>query len=128
MIKILQRLSTSLLTIIIVLIFVSSESVSLVKAADEIPPSPISNLKAETGLLPGTVILDWNAPGDDATTGTATSYAIRYGLTPIDDANWDSAFDVTDEPNPESAGTPQTMVVGGLPASRKIYFAIKSVD
>lgn len=103
---------------------VSSE----VEDSDTIPPAPIINLNAETGPLPGTVILNWNAPGDDATAGIAASYVIRYALAPVDEATWDSATDVTGEPVPEPAGAPQSMVVGGLPAGQKVYFAIQSQD
>ena len=95
---------------------------------DTVAPAPIINLTAETGPLPGTVILYWNASGDDATAGTATAYVIRYASAPVDDAAWDTATDVTGEPAPQTAGTPQTMVVGGLAAGAKIYFAVKSQD
>jgi len=47
---------------------------------DAIAPSAISNLTALSGAtgLGGQITLKWTAPGDDGTTGTASTYELRY--------------------------------------------------
>ena len=55
-------------------------------------------------------------------------YDIRYSLSPIDDTNWDSATQVTDEPVPGVTGAVQTFLVAGLAPDTQYYLAIKSYD
>ena len=70
---------------------------------------------AATGSNNGQVKLDWNAPGDDDMTGTATSYIVRYAAAAIDtQAKWDAATNVSGEPAPLAANTAQTMTISGL--------------
>ena len=48
-------------------------------------PSAVADLAVVAGSQRGNYTsLDWTAPGDDGTTGTATSYDIRYSMLPID--------------------------------------------
>ncbi|QJD81914.1 fibronectin type III domain-containing protein [Cohnella herbarum] len=73
--------------------------------------------------------LSWTAPGDDGSTGTATSYDIRYSTSPITDgASWNGATQVVGEPKPAAAGTSQNMIVRRLKASTTYYFAMKTTD
>ncbi len=73
--------------------------------------------------------LNWNAPGDDGTTGTATRYMVRYASNAIDtQAKWDAATDVTGEPTPLGAGTAQSMTVSGLNPGQTYYFALRTLD
>ncbi|QJD81913.1 fibronectin type III domain-containing protein [Cohnella herbarum] len=73
--------------------------------------------------------LSWTAPGDDGSTGTATSYDIRYSTAPITDgASWNEATQVVSEPKPAAAGTSQNMIVRRLKASTTYYFAMKTTD
>ncbi|CAG0996393.1 Formylglycine-generating enzyme [Anaerolineae bacterium] len=96
--------------------------------ADTIAPSAVVNLSAVTGNLPGTVDLSWIAPGDDATTGTASAYVVRYSTTTITDSNWIAAIDLTGEPIPSPAGSIQSMTVSGLTPGQRYHFAIKTQD
>ena len=56
-----------------------------------------------------TVSLVWTAPGDDGSSGTATSYALRYRTTPIVGTDtlswWNAATAVTGLPTPRLAGS-----------------------
>ena len=82
-----------------------------IKTADEVPNwSAISNCPSGTtcppprhhrpggGDQPGhhqsdpdCITLTWTAPGDDGTTGTATTYDIRYSTSAINEGNWAAA-------------------------------------
>ncbi len=77
---------------------------------------------------PNSVTLTWTAPGDDGSLGQASQYEIRYSLTPITDASWSSATQVSNEPVPQPAGSIETFDVTGLQPSTTYYFAIKTAD
>lgn len=74
------------------------------------------------------ITLNWTAPGDDGSVGTASQYDIRYSTSTITDANWATATQVTGEPAPKAAGLGETFTVTGLASSTKYYFAIKTAD
>jgi len=90
--------------------------------ADTIPPVAI------TDLVQDSFTLNWTAPGDDGTTGTAASYDIRYSTTSITEGNWNSAMQLTGEPAPQSAGSTETFTVTGLSTGTTYYLAIKTTD
>ena len=80
---------------------------------DTTAPAAIANLATRrTAQTSATVT--WTAPGDDGSTGTATSYDIRYSTSAITAANFASATAATGEPAPTAAGTTQSLVVSGL--------------
>ncbi len=95
--------------------------------ADTTPPAAVTNL-ATSSPTSNSITLTWTAPGDDGSTGTATSYDIRYSTATITDTNWASATQVSGEPTPLVAGTNQSMVVSGLSAATTYYFALKTSD
>jgi hypothetical protein len=97
-------------------------------ATDTIPPARITDLTARTGNTSGSVILTWTAPGDDESTGTASSYRVKYSTSPIDKSNWGSATDVSGEPTPKPAGSTETMTISGLTPGATYYFALKAYD
>jgi hypothetical protein len=72
--------------------------------------------------------LNWTAPGDDSSSGTAAQYDIRYSTSNINDANWASATQVIGELSPHAAGTPESLTVSGLAPSTTYYLAMKSAD
>jgi hypothetical protein len=94
---------------------------------DNIAPAQIATLSA-TALTSRTIRLDWTAVGDDGTTGTATSYNIRYSTTTITSVNFTSAMQVSGAPTPKANGSAETMTVSGLSGNTTYYFAIKAVD
>ena len=118
----------------------------MIRAADEVPnwsgysnvavkstsgdataPAAVADLSV-TGSTSSSLALRWTAPGDDGTTGTASSYDIRYSTSPITTGNWASATQATSEPNPMSAGTVQTFTLNGLAGSQTYYVAIRATD
>jgi parallel beta-helix repeat protein len=95
--------------------------------AETTPPAAITNLTASNATA-RTVLLTWDAPGDDGNTGAAYAYDIRYANAAITDANWDSAQKVENEPVPQAAGTSQSYTLVGPTAGSTIYVAMKTAD
>jgi subtilisin family serine protease len=94
---------------------------------DVTPPAAVSDL-ATTDPASNAITLTWTATGDDGASGTASSYDIRYSLSPIDDGNFGSANEVAGEPHPQAVGSPETFTVPGLDFSTTYYFAVKAFD
>ena len=94
---------------------------------ENVRPAAVTDLATGTAT-DTTVQLNWTAPGDDGTTGTASSYDIRYNTVPLVSATWETSTQVTGEPVPSVAGSSETFTVTGLNAETLYYFAIKSAD
>jgi chitodextrinase len=73
------------------------------------------------------VLLQWTAPGDDGTIGTATTYDLRTSASLITSANFNLATVVAGLSAPQVAGSNESFTVAGL-APGTHYFAIKAVD
>jgi len=98
---------------------------------DVTPPAAVSDLAAVPGAFPGEIRLTWTAPGDDGTTGTATSYTIKVAHSAITSGTFSSAADVDrwiGEPLPSVAATPETLFVFGLAPDSTWFFAIETQD
>ncbi|MDP3965753.1 MAG: fibronectin type III domain-containing protein [bacterium] len=94
---------------------------------DTTAPSAVSNLSAGTPTG-NSIRLTWTAPGDDGTSGTASSYDIRYSTSPITEANWGAATQVSGEGTPKLAGSSEAFTVGGLSINTTYHFALKTSD
>jgi hypothetical protein len=94
---------------------------------DTTAPNAVSTLAAGSATS-SSVTLTWTATGDDAASGTASQYDIRYSTSAITSANFSSATQVTGEPTPKAAGGSETFTVTGLQASTTYYFSIKVGD
>jgi len=66
---------------------------------DTIAPAAVVDLQA-SDPTDTEIDLDWTAPGDDNSTGTAATYDVRYSTATITAANWASATPATGEPTP----------------------------
>lgn len=98
---------------------------------DVTPPATVSDLFAAPGAFPGEVRLTWTAPGDDGTTGTATSYVIKWSHAPLNSANFAAAGDInrfTLEPSPRTAASAETLFVFGLDPDSTWHFALQTTD
>jgi len=96
-------------------------------SGDITAPATIANLSA-SNITTNSTTLSWTAPGDDGSSGTATSYDIRYSTASITEGNWSLATQVSGEPLPQAAGTNQSMIISGLSTNTTYYFAIKTSD
>jgi hypothetical protein len=76
----------------------------------------------------GQIEMFWTAPGDDADSGRADHYVIKYSTSEINDSNWDEASTVADPPSPLDAGSEQNYVLTNLIIDQLYYVAIKSYD
>ncbi len=94
---------------------------------DKVPPGAVSDLSADV-VSPERVRLQWTAPGNDGTTGTADYYDVRYHTSPITDDNWDEAVKAAGEPTPGPQGTVEAFEIGGLFANTSYYFAVRAGD
>lgn len=94
---------------------------------DATPPADVTTL-AVGSTTETTITLTWTASGDDATTGTATTYDLRYSTSNITAGNWASATEAAGEPAPQAAGNEETFTVTGLTAGTIYYFALKVAD
>ncbi len=95
--------------------------------SDSIAPAAVTDL-ATSSPTNSTITLSWTSPGDDGSSGTASSYDVRYSTSTITEANWASATQATGEPTPAVAGTNQNVTVSGLTYSTTYYFAMKTSD
>jgi FlgD Ig-like domain/Fibronectin type III domain len=97
-------------------------------SGDTIPPGKILDLGAATGRGQGEATLSWTSPGNDAYSGTADHYSIRYSTVALNEANWLAATAVTSPPFPQQAGRTEQLVVDGLTTGATYYFGIKTYD
>jgi hypothetical protein len=92
---------------------------------DHTAPGRVTDLKAD-GILTDGARLVWSAPGDDGTTGQATSYDIRWSTKPITDEWSFRHAEVLAPPAPTQAGTQQTVNLEGV--SLPVYVALRARD
>ncbi|MBK6685765.1 MAG: discoidin domain-containing protein [Deltaproteobacteria bacterium] len=88
---------------------------------------------AELEILPaappdGRAQLAWIAPGDDQSSGTATSYEVYRKSSSFDAATLASATRINGAPGPAAAGSLQTMTVTSLAGERAYWWAIRAID
>ena len=94
---------------------------------DDVAPSEVNDLAASNPTL-DSITLTWTATGDDAGSGTASFYDIRYSTSEITVTNWDTATHASGEPKPQSSGSLETFTVTGLSDGTTYYFAMKVID
>jgi hypothetical protein len=74
------------------------------------------------------VSLRWTAPGDDGTSGRATTYDARYTTAgPLTDATFAAAIRIT-TPAPGVSGTAEAVTATGLTPGVRYWFALKTAD
>jgi hypothetical protein len=97
--------------------------------SDTIPPAAITDLEVTPGPVPGSVILDWTAPGDDDHEGTARSYQIKYATHHLGSRlEWLQAENVAGEPQPQPPYRLEHFAIEDLAPGTTYFFAIRAYD
>ncbi len=122
-----QRVSIGLIAVSLSLLSLSL-AVTLFSSSGAVLFATPSVSTTATPSTATAVTLQWTAPGDDGTTGTATSYDLRSSLTPITADNFTSATQLTGEPAPQPAGSTEMYTAVNLTPSTTYYFALKTSD
>jgi hypothetical protein len=94
---------------------------------DVTPPDSILDLAASNASLTEMTVT-WSSPADDDISGVTASFDLRYSTSPITDANFSSATQLSNEPIPDVEGTPHTMVLTGLTEDTTYFFAVQTTD
>ncbi len=93
-------------------------------------PASVTTL-ATTNATETTIGLTWTAVGEDESTGTASSYEIRYSTSDItSDSLCDSATELSNSITPQTSGSSESTTVtvtSGL-SGVQYYFCIRAVD
>jgi len=97
------------------------------RTIDNLPPSTVTDLKVASASA-SSITLNWKAPGDDGTDGTANLYDLRYSTAPITDGNFADATKAAGLPKPAKSGTLQSATVAGLSGGSAYFFALKTSD
>lgn len=99
-------------------------------------PGPVQDLQAPSAIVDlvaedpsyDRIRLNWSAPGDDGSVGTASRYEIRFSEVMIDDLNWPMGNIVELPLSPQTAGTGESFDVTGLAPDTRYYFGIRAAD
>ncbi|HEU4365591.1 MAG TPA: kelch repeat-containing protein [Candidatus Krumholzibacteria bacterium] len=91
---------------------------------DGTPPAAatLSGFRGKT-----TATVNWTAPGDDGSVGTASEYDLRRSTSTITEGNFASATQISTSA-PQSAGSGECAEVSGLSACQTYYYALKTRD
>jgi hypothetical protein len=95
---------------------------------DVTPPNAIADLSLFPGTNDGEIDLTWTAPGDDGSTGTATSYVVKFSTSVMNDGNFSSASTYMQSWTPVTAGSAENRTMTGLIPGQTYYVAIKTQD
>jgi hypothetical protein len=95
--------------------------------SDRTAPASIDDLAA-TWCIDTTVKLRWTAPGDDANSGMASNYEIRYAISPLASEEALQTALTVNFPVTRSAGTPDSIALGGLTLGGNYAFRIRAAD
>jgi hypothetical protein len=94
---------------------------------DATPPAQITDLTVVSAGN-NSLTIQWTAPGDNGTTGTASSYEVRWSASVINAGNFASATLAAGPPAPLVAGTVQQFTVTGLDTTLVTHFAMIAKD
>ncbi|PIE32970.1 hypothetical protein CSA56_13645 [candidate division KSB3 bacterium] len=99
---------------------------------DIIPPAKVNDLRLrDLGAAVNdmrSLMLSWQAPGDNLADGTASQYELRYGNERPSPENWDSLKPVSTVPEPLLAGTQQQVQLQVPAGEDTLYFALRTFD
>ncbi len=94
---------------------------------DTAAPSSVNDITI-LSTTQNSITIQWTAPGDDGTVGTASQYDIRYATSELSAAVFTGATQVVGEPAPAVVGTVQSLTISGLTSGTTYYFVMKTSD
>ena len=98
-------------------------------ASDDIaPPGAINDLRATPGTNGWNVRLDWTAPGDDGSQGTAATYVLRFSTAEITASNVEQAVIVPIAQAPHVAGTAESFEIVMPAPGVNYFFTLQALD
>lgn len=95
--------------------------------SDVLAPAAITDLRV-VSASGNSILLSWTATGDDAFTGRASAYDLRFSTQSITENNFSSTAMATGLPAPNFSGTTQSFFVPDLNAKATYFFALKVRD
>ena len=113
--------------ILFVALFLACADKKATAPIDDSAPAGITDLIAGNAT-DSTITLQWTSPGDDADSGMAYGYDLRYSIYPITESNWNTASKVLGLPLPSLAGYLEEVTIDGLAPATRYFFAIKAND
>ncbi len=95
---------------------------------DSVPPGAIEDL-AISDVTRTSLVLNWNAPGENGAAGMTSSYIVKWSTTgPITEENWESATTYSQTWTPLAPDNPESHQVTGLSGGQEYWFAIRAFD
>ena len=111
---------------LLILLSACSDDDGTKPAPDATSPARVQDLAFQDSTG-STVTLTWTAPGDDGMDGRADQYEVRYSMSLLSEAAWDSARIAYRPPVPKPAGQVESLSVSGLPDGTW-HFGLKAAD
>jgi hypothetical protein len=102
-------------------------NITVAYTTDTIPPQPIADLSA-TNTTEDSVTVSWTVVEDDQNHDQPALYELRYGLEPINEANWEMATVVDTTLQPSELGSQMDYTVTGLTENTRYYFNLRAID
>lgn len=93
---------------------------------DATPPA-VPLLRVQGSSL-ATLRLDWSAVGDDGAAGVATYYDIRYASSPITEATFNQAAQISDTRVPLEPGGAESAIIKSCASGGSVYVAMRVYD
>ena len=103
-----------------------ARTLDLPPAPDLTPPSTVTSLALDS-VTDTSVRITWTAPGDDGSTGQATTYDLRYSTQPIHSLNFAQATRIATG-TPRAPGEVERVTVSDLVPETTYYVALKAAD
>lgn len=102
-------------------------SFALSDRQDKAAPGVITGLSV-TRTTPFSADVAFNASGDNASSGYAHRYDLRYSTSPLTEENWENATICPNSFRPKESGQPESFQIIGLSPGTTYHLGIKAVD
>lgn len=104
----------------------NAEDATITVFVDTIPPDSVVFTSGYVGRT--SIMVAWNAPGDDGSTGQADEYHLRYSTSPFTESNFETNGSPATASAPAASGTGECASIDGLISCTNFYVALKTRD